>query len=113
MSLPAPCLTPLALEFDPVSVPGFTYQPSHWFIQPEPAWLSSLPGFIVKRTITALCSCHSVSWFPGGFGSVGNLTSVCWTLPHELSGFLPPLDSVPHHQTEKWFLEADCCSSAL
>ncbi|MEQ2223052.1 hypothetical protein ILYODFUR_032799, partial [Ilyodon furcidens] len=43
------------LEFDPVSVPGFTPQPNHWFIQPEPAWLSSLPGIIVKRTITALC----------------------------------------------------------
>ncbi|KAK5603243.1 hypothetical protein CRENBAI_011860, partial [Crenichthys baileyi] len=55
MSLPAPCLTPLALEFNPVSVPGFTSQPSHWFIQPESTWLSSLPGFIVKRTITALC----------------------------------------------------------
>ncbi|MED6243763.1 hypothetical protein ATANTOWER_026404 [Ataeniobius toweri] len=55
MPLPAPCLTPLALEFDPVSVPGFTPQPNHWFIQPEPAWLSSPPGIIVKRTITALC----------------------------------------------------------
>ncbi|KAK5617775.1 hypothetical protein CRENBAI_000248 [Crenichthys baileyi] len=26
---------PLGLELDPVSVPGFTSQPSHWFIQPE------------------------------------------------------------------------------
>ncbi|MEQ2299861.1 hypothetical protein AMECASPLE_019241 [Ameca splendens] len=55
MLLPAPCLTPLALELDSVSVPGFTPQPSHWFIQPEPAWLSSPPGIIVKRTITDLC----------------------------------------------------------
>ncbi|MED6243759.1 hypothetical protein ATANTOWER_026308, partial [Ataeniobius toweri] len=55
LPLPAPCLTRLALEFDPVSVPGFTPQPNHWFIQPEPAWLSSPPGIIVKRTITALC----------------------------------------------------------
>ncbi|MEQ2305252.1 hypothetical protein AMECASPLE_035900 [Ameca splendens] len=46
---------PLALDLDPVSVPGFTPQPSHWFIQPQPAWLSSPPGIIVKRTITALC----------------------------------------------------------
>ncbi|MEQ2227301.1 hypothetical protein ILYODFUR_036317 [Ilyodon furcidens] len=46
---------PLALELDSVSVPGFTPQPSHWFIQPEPAWLSSPPGIIVKRTIAALC----------------------------------------------------------
>ncbi|XP_047222425.1 uncharacterized protein LOC124868841 isoform X2 [Girardinichthys multiradiatus] len=46
---------PLALVFDCVSVPGFTPQPSHWFIQPESAWLSSPPGIIVKRTITALC----------------------------------------------------------
>ncbi|KAK5624049.1 hypothetical protein CRENBAI_019926, partial [Crenichthys baileyi] len=38
-----------------VSVPGFTSQPSHWFIQLEPAWLSSPPGVIVKRTIRALC----------------------------------------------------------
>ncbi|MEQ2282526.1 hypothetical protein AMECASPLE_001620 [Ameca splendens] len=52
---PASCLTSLALELDPVSVYGFTPQPSHWFIQPEPAWFSSLPGSIVKRTITALC----------------------------------------------------------
>ncbi|MEQ2280917.1 hypothetical protein AMECASPLE_025064 [Ameca splendens] len=43
----------LALELDPVSVHGFTPQPSHWFIQPEPAWLSSLPGVIEKRTTTA------------------------------------------------------------
>ncbi|MED6253159.1 hypothetical protein ATANTOWER_023384, partial [Ataeniobius toweri] len=55
MPLPAPCLMPLALELDSVSVPGFTPQPSHWFIQPEPAWLSSLPGIIVERTIAALC----------------------------------------------------------
>ncbi|MED6290939.1 hypothetical protein CHARACLAT_018516 [Characodon lateralis] len=55
MPLPAPCLTLLALELNAVSVPGFTPQPSHWFIQPEPAWLSSPPGIIVKRTITALC----------------------------------------------------------
>ncbi|MEQ2289739.1 hypothetical protein AMECASPLE_036326 [Ameca splendens] len=54
-------LMPLALELDSVSVPGFTPQPDHWFIQPEPAWLSSPPGIIVKRTITALCSCHSFS----------------------------------------------------
>ncbi|MEQ2300585.1 hypothetical protein AMECASPLE_027234 [Ameca splendens] len=53
LPLPAPCLTPLALELDSVSVPGFTPQPSHWFIHPEPAWLSSPPGIIVKRTITA------------------------------------------------------------
>ncbi|MEQ2298995.1 hypothetical protein AMECASPLE_011014 [Ameca splendens] len=46
---------PLAPEFDPVSVLGFTPQPNHWFIQREPAWLSSSPGIIVKRTITALC----------------------------------------------------------
>ncbi|MEQ2316598.1 hypothetical protein AMECASPLE_034056 [Ameca splendens] len=52
---------PLALEFDPVSVPGFTPQPSHCFIQPEPAWLSSPPGIIVKRTITALCVPVTVS----------------------------------------------------
>ncbi|MEQ2242733.1 hypothetical protein ILYODFUR_039031 [Ilyodon furcidens] len=45
----------LSLELDSVSVLGFTPQPSHWFIQPEPAWLSSLPRIIVKRTITALC----------------------------------------------------------
>ncbi|MEQ2193651.1 hypothetical protein XENOCAPTIV_008060 [Xenoophorus captivus] len=43
------------MEFDPASVPGFTPQPNHWFIQPEPAWLPSPPGIIVKRTITALC----------------------------------------------------------
>ncbi|MED6259790.1 hypothetical protein ATANTOWER_031496 [Ataeniobius toweri] len=55
MPLPAPCLTPLALEFDPVSASGFTPLPNHWFIQPEPAWLSSPSGIIVKRTITALC----------------------------------------------------------
>ncbi|MEQ2225735.1 hypothetical protein ILYODFUR_020395 [Ilyodon furcidens] len=55
MPLLAPCLTPLALEFDPVSVPGFTPQPNHWFIQPEPTWFSSPLGIIVKRTITALC----------------------------------------------------------
>ncbi|MEQ2311947.1 hypothetical protein AMECASPLE_025905 [Ameca splendens] len=55
MPLPAPCLTPLALELDCVSVPGFIPQASHWFIHPEPAWLSSQPGIIVKRTITALC----------------------------------------------------------
>ncbi|MEQ2236602.1 hypothetical protein ILYODFUR_014397 [Ilyodon furcidens] len=55
MPLPAPCPTPLALELDSVSVPGFTPQPSHWFTQPEPTWLSSPPGIIVKRTITALC----------------------------------------------------------
>ncbi|MED6261922.1 hypothetical protein ATANTOWER_011967 [Ataeniobius toweri] len=55
MPLPAPCLTPLALDLDPVSVHRFTPQPSPWFIQPEPVRLSSLPGFIVKRTITALC----------------------------------------------------------
>ncbi|MEQ2303190.1 hypothetical protein AMECASPLE_014156 [Ameca splendens] len=46
---------PLTLEFDPVSVLGFTPQPNHWFIHPEPPWLSSPPGIIVKRTITALC----------------------------------------------------------
>ncbi|MEQ2257798.1 hypothetical protein ILYODFUR_038521 [Ilyodon furcidens] len=45
----------ISLEFDPVSVPGFTPPPNHWFIQPEPAWLSNSPGIIVKRTITALC----------------------------------------------------------
>ncbi|MEQ2256714.1 hypothetical protein ILYODFUR_026885 [Ilyodon furcidens] len=55
MPLLAPCLTPLALELDSVSVTGFTPQPSHWFIQPEPTWLSSPPGIIVKRTIAALC----------------------------------------------------------
>ncbi|MED6262447.1 hypothetical protein ATANTOWER_019468 [Ataeniobius toweri] len=55
MPPPAPCLTPPALELDYVSVPGFTPQPNHWFIQPEPAWLSSPPGIIVKRTITVLC----------------------------------------------------------
>ncbi|MEQ2316873.1 hypothetical protein AMECASPLE_036857 [Ameca splendens] len=55
MPLPAPCLTPLAPELDCVSVPGLTPQLSHWFIQLEPAWLSSLPGIIVKRTIAALC----------------------------------------------------------
>ncbi|MED6262828.1 hypothetical protein ATANTOWER_026863 [Ataeniobius toweri] len=54
MPQPAPCLTSLALELDPVSVNRFTPQPSHWFIQPEPAWLSSLPGIIEKRTPTAL-----------------------------------------------------------
>ncbi|MED6241569.1 hypothetical protein ATANTOWER_020011 [Ataeniobius toweri] len=54
MPLPAPCLTSLALDLDPVSVHGFTPQPSPWFIQPEPVQLLSLPGFIVKRTITAL-----------------------------------------------------------
>ncbi|MEQ2295790.1 hypothetical protein AMECASPLE_018145 [Ameca splendens] len=61
MPLPAPSVTPLALEFDPVSVPGFTPQPNHWFIQPEPVWLSSPPGIIVKRTITALCVPVTVS----------------------------------------------------
>ncbi|MEQ2256340.1 hypothetical protein ILYODFUR_023246 [Ilyodon furcidens] len=55
LPLPAPCLTPLALDHDPVSVHGFTPQPSPWYIQPEPVRLSSLPGFIVKRTIAALC----------------------------------------------------------
>ncbi|KAK5614679.1 hypothetical protein CRENBAI_006270 [Crenichthys baileyi] len=55
MPLLAPCLTPLALELESVSVPGFTPQPSHWFIQNKPAWLSSPPGIIVKRTIAALC----------------------------------------------------------
>ncbi|MED6234137.1 hypothetical protein ATANTOWER_023032 [Ataeniobius toweri] len=55
MPLPAPCLTSLALDLDPVSVHGFTPQPSPWFIQPELVRLSSLLGFIVKRTITALC----------------------------------------------------------
>ncbi|MEQ2181383.1 hypothetical protein GOODEAATRI_011058, partial [Goodea atripinnis] len=55
MPLPAPCLTPLPMELDSVSVLGFTPQPSHWFILPEPAWLSSPPGIIVKRTITVLC----------------------------------------------------------
>ncbi|MED6258171.1 hypothetical protein ATANTOWER_003792 [Ataeniobius toweri] len=61
MPLPAPCLTSLALDLDPVSVHGFTPQPSPWFIQPEPVRLSSLLGFIVKRTITALCVPASVS----------------------------------------------------
>ncbi|XP_047231084.1 uncharacterized protein LOC124874004 [Girardinichthys multiradiatus] len=61
LPLPAPCLMPLALEFNPVSVPGFMPQPNHWFIQPDPAWLSSLPGIIVKRTITALCVSITVS----------------------------------------------------
>ncbi|MEQ2293955.1 hypothetical protein AMECASPLE_038868 [Ameca splendens] len=48
MPLPVPCVTPLALELDSVSVPGFTPQPSHWFIQPEPAWLSSPPGLLSR-----------------------------------------------------------------
>ncbi|MED6247000.1 hypothetical protein ATANTOWER_027691 [Ataeniobius toweri] len=55
MLLPAPCLTPLALELDSVSVLGFTPLPSPWFIQPTPACLSSLPGTTVKRTVPALC----------------------------------------------------------
>ncbi|MEQ2242178.1 hypothetical protein ILYODFUR_033123 [Ilyodon furcidens] len=55
MPLPGLCLMSLALDLDPVSVHGFTPQPSPWFIQPEPIQLSSLPGFVVKRTITALC----------------------------------------------------------
>ncbi|MED6254960.1 hypothetical protein ATANTOWER_002653 [Ataeniobius toweri] len=55
MPQPASCLTSLALEVDPISVHGFTPQASLWFIQPEPAWLSSLPGIIVKRTTSALC----------------------------------------------------------
>ncbi|MEQ2230933.1 hypothetical protein ILYODFUR_034284 [Ilyodon furcidens] len=61
MPPPAPCLTPPALELDYVSVPGFTPQPNHWFIQPELAWLSSPPGVIVKRTITALCVLDTAS----------------------------------------------------
>ncbi|MEQ2297599.1 hypothetical protein AMECASPLE_036242 [Ameca splendens] len=42
--------------FDRQMVPDFRKCfSSHWFIQPEPAWLSNLPEIIVKRTITALC----------------------------------------------------------
>ncbi|MED6234252.1 hypothetical protein ATANTOWER_025424 [Ataeniobius toweri] len=55
MPQPASCLTSLALELAPISVHGFTPHSSHWLIQPEPAWLSSLPGIIVKRTTSALC----------------------------------------------------------
>ncbi|MEQ2308648.1 hypothetical protein AMECASPLE_030394 [Ameca splendens] len=50
----ASCLMSLALELDPISVRGFTPQPSHWFIQPEPAWLSSLPG-LLSRGQPQLC----------------------------------------------------------
>ncbi|MEQ2285583.1 hypothetical protein AMECASPLE_033464 [Ameca splendens] len=56
MPLPAPCLTSLALEFDPLSVPGFMPQPSHWFIQPEPAW-----NYCQEDNHSSLCSCHSFS----------------------------------------------------
>ncbi|MEQ2310631.1 hypothetical protein AMECASPLE_011080 [Ameca splendens] len=113
MPLLAPCLTPLALEFDSVSVPGFMPQPNLWFIQPEPTWLSSSPGIIVQRTITALCvpvtasadSSKDLDQSAIRLQSVGRFVINC--LDHIL------LDSVPHPQTEKWFLEADCCSPAL
>ncbi|MEQ2281805.1 hypothetical protein AMECASPLE_034133 [Ameca splendens] len=48
MPQPAPCLTSLVPELDPVSVHRFTPQPSHWFIQAAPAWISipsEVPGF--------------------------------------------------------------------
>ncbi|MED6241777.1 hypothetical protein ATANTOWER_026522 [Ataeniobius toweri] len=74
---PAPCLTPLALELDPVSVHGFTPQPSHWFIQPEPDWLSNLAGIIVKRTITTLCVPATAS-----ADSPGDLVHILYWVPH-------------------------------
>ncbi|MED6248599.1 hypothetical protein ATANTOWER_002475 [Ataeniobius toweri] len=100
MPQPASCLTSLALELDPVSVYGFTPQPSHWFIQPEPAWLSSLPGIIVKRTITALCvpatasadSPEDLDQSAIRLQSVGLFHINCLD---------PLLDSEPHSQTEK------------
>ncbi|MEQ2296643.1 hypothetical protein AMECASPLE_026734 [Ameca splendens] len=36
----------ISLEFDPVSVPGFTPQPNHWFIQPESRGQSQLSVFL-------------------------------------------------------------------
>ncbi|MEQ2227534.1 hypothetical protein ILYODFUR_038616 [Ilyodon furcidens] len=95
MPQPASCLMSLSLELDPISVHGFTPQPSHWFIQPESAWLSSLPGIIVKRTTSALCVPATAS------ADSSNPTSYCWILPHKLSGSLPLLDSEPHSRTEK------------
>ncbi|MEQ2279394.1 hypothetical protein AMECASPLE_008957 [Ameca splendens] len=97
MPHPASCLTSVALELDPISVHGFTPQPSHWFIRPEPAWVSSLPGIIVKRTTSALCLPATAS----AYSPEGIPTSDCWLLPHKLSGSLPLLDSEPHSQTEK------------
>ncbi|MEQ2306988.1 hypothetical protein AMECASPLE_013630 [Ameca splendens] len=113
MPLPAPCLTPLALEFDSICIPAFTPKPSHWFIQPEPAWLSSPPGIIVKRTIVALCfPVTSSADYPEVLDqSAIRLQSVGFFLINCLDHIL--LDSVPHPQTEKWFLEADCCSPAF
>ncbi|MED6247423.1 hypothetical protein ATANTOWER_000385 [Ataeniobius toweri] len=113
----------LALDLDPVSVPGFLSLPSPWFYLPEPTCLSFLPGLPVLAQspvkwpvpaflVLAAASTHwSVSLGVSAIRhrSVGHsrMNILGWLLIDHLPAEEPFPGSLSYKDPEKWFLGCD------